>query len=138
MTEERAAVLRSISDSDYTLADPGADIRGKHVVDMHGERFGSVKDLMIDDVEHKVRFLKVASGGFLGMGETELMVPVEAISTVDEDDVHIDKSREHAAGAPHYDPEVTEDHYWDDLYDYYGYGPYFGPGYMYPPIPHYR
>jgi hypothetical protein len=34
--------------------------------------------------------------------------------------------------APHYDPELTTEGYFDRLYVYYGFAPFWMPGYSYP------
>jgi hypothetical protein len=62
---------------------------------------------------------------------------VEAIQSITEDEVRIDQSRDRVAGAPDYDPELVEDDYYKSIYGYYGYAPYWGRGYVYPPYPHY-
>lgn len=138
MTEQTTATLRRLSDTDLTVGDPGEDIRGRKVVDRSGEEVGTVDDLLIDDRENKVRFLRVASGGFLGMGETKFLVPVDAIAEIGEGAVRVDQSREHVAGAPQYDPDLVYDTgYYGGLYGYYGYAPYWAPGYIYPAYPYY-
>ena len=58
-----------LSDSDFVLASPEQDIRGKDVYDADGEKVGRADDLYIDGQERKVRFLEVSAGGFLGIGE---------------------------------------------------------------------
>ena len=129
------ATLLTLTDSELTVSDPAEDIRARTVLDRHGEEVGKVDDLMIDDREHKVRFMRVASGGFLGMGEKTFMIPIDAITRIEADTVHIDQSREHVAGGPGYDPELGDQQYWMDVYGYYGYGPFWGPGYVYPRYP---
>jgi hypothetical protein len=64
---------------------------------------------MIDDGESKVRFLLVGAGGFLGLGKKTVLIPVDAITKVTPDAVHIDHTREHIAGGPGYDPEMVDD-----------------------------
>lgn len=59
-------------------------------------------DLLIDDQEHKVRFLLVEHGGFIGLGETKSFIPVDGRS------------------------------YHGSIYGYYGYTPYWGASYSYP------
>ena len=134
MTDTPATLLR-LSDSDLTVSDPAEDIRGRAVVDRDGEEVGKVDDLMIDDREHKVRFMRVASGGFLGIGEQTFMIPIDAITRIEGDTVHIDQSREHVARGPGYDPDLEDQQYWVDVYGHYGYGPFWGPGYVYPRYP---
>jgi hypothetical protein len=72
--------------------------------------------------------MEIASGGFLGLGETNSFIPVEAITRITDDDVYISPTREHVAGAPRYDPDLVladADYFPGDyllgLYPYYGY-----------------
>src|SRR5205823_1454428 len=120
-----------------TVADHTHDIRGRKVVDRSGEEIGDVDELFVDEGEQRVRFIRVASGGFLGLVETKFLMPVDAITYIDDDIVHVDQTREHVAGAPPYDPELVEEPSWLDYYAYYGYDPYWDPAYMYPPYPIY-
>jgi len=139
-TDDRTALLR-LGDMNLTVANPSEDIRGRKVIDQAGEELGSVDDLFVDDREKKVRFLQVASGGFLGLGATTFLIPVDAITRIEEvaeGTVHIDRTREHVAGAPRYDPELAQPpDYYSDLYGYYGLPPYWGAGYLYPRFPYY-
>jgi len=138
MTTSPTATLEKLSDANLTVADPNEDIRGRKVLDKNGDEVGTVDDLLIDDRERKVRLLEVASGGFLGLGATKVLIPVEAITTIDEQ-VHINHTREHVARAPRYDPDLVQDqHYLGGVYGYYGYGPFWGAGYGYPMFPYYR
>lgn len=139
--EYRGKLLR-LSDTDLTVANPAEDIRGRRVVDKDGEDIGEVDDLLIDEPESRVRFLEVASGGFLGLGETQFLIPVEAITRISEDTVFVNQTRQQVAGTPPYDPdlineEVGEESYYGRVYRHYGYPPYWGPGYVYPPYPYY-
>jgi CBS domain-containing protein len=137
MTNDMGAKLVRLSDTNLTLADRAEDIRGLKVLDLSGEDLGTVNDLLIDERDHKVRFIEVSSGGFLGLGATKFLLPVEAITRIDVDVVHINQSRERVAGAPQYDPALVEERYVSDVYSHYGYPPYWGPDYHYPPYPYY-
>ena len=133
------ATLHQLSDSKLTVADEAEDVRGRKVLDKAGEDVGTVDDLMIDDREKKVRFLRVVSGGFLGLGDTTFLIPVDAITRVTADAVYIDHTREHVAGGPGYNPEmITDLSHLSSVYDHYGYPPYWTPGYMYPVYPWYQ
>ena len=139
MDDDRITRLVRLGETDLTVKDPAEDIRGRAVVDRAGEEIGQIDALLIDEPEANVRFLEVASGGFLGIGEDKRLIPVDAITRIDANQVHIDVTREHVAGAPAYDPALTTDNrYYGDLYGYYGYAPYWGPGYVYPGFPFYR
>jgi hypothetical protein len=72
--------------------------------------------------------LEVGSGGFLGLGEKKQLVPVEAITRVEADLVSISPERTRVAGGPAYDPEVVPERlFYDDVYRYYDYPPFWGP-----------
>ncbi len=63
---------------------------------------------------------------------------MDAVTRIDDDHVHVDQTREHITGAPTYDPDLAYDQeYYGGLYGYYGYQPYWGPGYVYPGYPYY-
>src|SRR5664280_3309647 len=131
-TENRAAqggdrgpdpTLKKLQDLDRTVAIPDKDIRGRMVKDRDGHDLGTIDGLLVDAVGQKVRFMEVATGGILGLGQTKSLIPVEAITRVTNDEVYISHTREHVAGAPAYDPKlVREDStYLSGLYPYYGY-----------------
>ena len=109
--------------------------RDRTVLDRRGEEIGKVSDLIVDDDEAKVRFFEVAFGGVMGIGRTRVLIPVDAVTAVTDDAIRIDQTREHVAGAPVYDPTLVGRPHWEDLYGYYGYGPYWAPGYVYPGYP---
>lgn len=137
-TKGRIPTLEKLSESDLALTDPNEDIRDRRVVDRNGEEIGTIDDLFVDADAMKVRFILVASGGVLGIGEKKFLLPVDALADVDEDVVHVDLTRERAAQAPAYDPDLALAPDYDDLYGWYGYAPYWTPGYVYPPYPYYR
>ncbi len=128
-----ATELRKLSDTGQTVAGSAEDVRGRKVLDSSGAEIGAVDGLMVDDGQHKVRFLRIESGGFLGLGGTHVMIPVEAITRVMPHAVCIDRVREDLRGAPLYDPALvanTDAVYWGGLYGYYGVAPYWGLGGM--------
>lgn len=139
MTPAKVATLIRLADSDLTVADPAEDVRGRTVLDRDANEIGDVKSLLIDEQERKVRFLEVESGGFLGVGGHTRLVPVDAITHVGDDAVHVDQAREHVHASPPYDPELAPDEtYYGDVYGYYGYSPFWMGGYAYPTYPYYR
>lgn len=130
--------LMKLSDTDETVINPDEDIRGRPVKDRDGEDLGTVDDLLVDTSESKVRFLIVASGGILGLGEQKSFVPVDAVTRVLADEVHVDQTKQHVAGAPAYDPELAKaQNFYEDIYGYYGLTPFWGAGYAYPGYPYY-
>jgi sporulation protein YlmC with PRC-barrel domain len=135
MTERRARstgpVLVRLSDSGLALEDLAQDVRGLDVYDNDGDRIGKVEDLYADTEERKVRFLDVSGGGVLGLGEKRFLIPVEAVGEVREDGggVVVDQKRRKVAESPLFDADVVvpQPPYQDELYEYYGFPPYFWP-----------
>lgn len=133
MTTESNATIIKLSDIGETVASSDVDIRGRTVKDKGGKNLGKVHDLLIDDQEHRVRFLLIEHGGFLGLGETKSFIPVDAITKITDDDIFISHTHEHVAKAPPYDPDLVDDRsYHGSIYGHYGYTPYWGAGYSYP------
>ena len=134
VTKQKATLVR-LNDTDLTIEDETEDIRGRQVIDLRGEDLGEIEDLLIDDRDQKVRFIEVASGGFLGLGATRFLIPVDAIDQISDEAVLINQTRERIATAPRYDPMLVDDSYYEELYGYYGYSPYWSAGYTYPAYP---
>ncbi|NJD29924.1 MAG: PRC-barrel domain containing protein [Chloroflexi bacterium] len=121
--------LSRLHDIDRTVSASAEDIRGRMVKDKDGRDIGKIEHLLIDDVEQKVRFMEVGSGGFLGLGETKSFIPIEAITRITADEVYISPTREHVADTPRYDPDLVakDPGYFFDLYAYYGYEGWVSP-----------
>lgn len=130
MTETNQIALVSLEDSGLVLAQPADDVRGLTVVDPHDHRVGKVDDLIIDVAERRARLLVVTSGGLLGLGLTKRLIPVDAVTRVD-DQVHIEAlhTQVHSAesDAAH-DPTPA----YHEMCTHYGYGPFWAPGYVHP------
>jgi len=139
MTDLKTRSLIKLGDTDLTVANKDEDIRGRTVLDSAGEKIGEVSALMIDDREAKVRFMEVASGGILGIGDKHFLIPVDAITRIDRDNVYINQTSTKVQGAPEYDPNLVSkrDDWYSDIYGYYGYSPYWMAGYAYPAYPYY-
>jgi len=87
--------LSSLRDTDRTISSSDQDIRGRMVKDKDGRDLGRIEDLLVDDIERKVRFMEVATGGFLGFGESKSFIPIDAITRMTPDEVYISHTREH-------------------------------------------
>jgi sporulation protein YlmC with PRC-barrel domain len=92
--------LVRLGDSDFVPANPEDDLRGKDVYDAQGQPIGSVEDLYIERKEREVRFLQVGAGGFFGIGEKHLLVPVEAVVEVAAGRVTIEPGRTQKVEGP--------------------------------------
>jgi sporulation protein YlmC with PRC-barrel domain len=136
MTDAKFATLVKLRDSEQTVADRKEDIRGRRVVDINHQPLGKIDALLLDEKENRIRFLEVASGGFLGLGEAKSFIPIDAITKITEEEVHISQSADHVAGAPVYSPTlVIQGHFWENTYSYYGVMPFWSPEYTYPTYP---
>ena len=76
------------------------DIRGLGVFSQTGKQMGSVEDLYIDPAMRKVRFLDVATRGFLGLGKKRFLIPVEVMVEIYEDRITVDQGRDKVSGSP--------------------------------------
>lgn len=136
MDDRQSNRLVKLSDSGLMPSDPAEDIRGRVVIDRDGENIGKVVDLLLDEDDKKVRMVCIEEGGILGIGATPSYLPVDAITSISEAEIHVDQDRGQVAGAPRYDPDlVDESEFYTDLYEHYGYPPYWVPGYVYPGFP---
>jgi sporulation protein YlmC with PRC-barrel domain len=139
MAAPTSNALFKLSASPLRLADRKEDIRGRKVVDEAGNAVGNVADLFIDEREGKVRLLHVnARGGFLGLGETRLLIPVELVTQVAEESVRVNESRRRITGAPRYDPARAVEGYASDVYAYYGCKPSWSGAYRYRSVSGYQ
>ena len=127
MTTQIPGTLHALDDTDRTVADPRADVRGRAVVDRDGARLGRIDDLVVDDQAQRVIFLRVAEGGFLGLWATHHLVPVEAVVAIRPDRVVIDEQRGVSEGGPAYDPELApQPAYYGNVRGWWGVPPSWG------------
>lgn len=134
-TATTASLIRLSKEDNFRFSDPDEDIRGRKVMDKEGKEIAEVEDLLLDEREKKVRFLMVGSGGHgvAKIGKKKSLIPVDAITAIDKKTVTVDQSGDHIIEAPDYDPEITVvPEYFDRVYGWYGYYPYWGPNYRYP------
>jgi sporulation protein YlmC with PRC-barrel domain len=82
---QQVVQLEKLGDSSLTIEPEAADIRGRTVKERDGEEIGEVDDLFVDVQERRVRMMQVASGGFLGLGESKSIIPIDAITKITED-----------------------------------------------------
>jgi len=103
----KSAILVRLSDTDIEISDRD-DLRGRTLIDQHGNDLGDVNDLIVDRDRREVRFLLATSGGFLGIGGTMLLVPVQAIGRVTNKVVAIDRSYSRGFRSNVYNPTLID------------------------------
>lgn len=138
-TTHTTPVVVKLSNDVTSLADKVADVRGYQVVGNNGNEVGDVHDLLIDEHDGKVHFLEVKTGGFLGLGRDDLLIPIGTIDAIDraEQRIRLNQTEDAIKSAPDYDAQtVNEQPYYQSVYQHYGLEPFWSQGYTYPPFPH--
>lgn len=130
--------LVDLDDTGLELADSREDLRGFRVIDLNRDEIGQVDGLLVDEAEHRVRFLEVGSGGLLGLGRKARLIPANAITRIGQEVVHVDTTREQVAAAPKYDPAQAYAPPYEAYlaqFDYYGLPSLWSSGYVHPLLP---
>jgi sporulation protein YlmC with PRC-barrel domain len=98
----------------------GIDLRNTEGVDL-----GTVTDLLIDE-DHHIRFVVFSTGGLLGLGDTEYLVPFEPYTRLlKETDGFVQVNEEELKKTPEFGDNIDPEEYGVRLYDYYGLKPYW-------------
>lgn len=109
-------------------------IIGNKVMNDSGEQLGNIKELMIDLKDGQIAYAVLSFGGFLGLGDKLFAIPWEALTiNLEDHTITLDVDKEVLKDAPGFD----KDHWPDntqyeagwllDIYEYYGYSPYWIP-----------
>ncbi len=95
-----------------------SEIGDAAIFNKRGDEIASIDDLVIDSDNGRIRFAVVGVGGFLGMGETKVIVPWNAFQRhihQDDGDMHmhytLDVSREQLEKAPRFDRDRLNEFY---------------------------
>ena len=116
-------LLIKLGDTKLKLNDSDDDLRNRKVLGPDGNDIGHVSALFLDREHGQIRFLQVGTGGFLGLGEREFLIPVEDVIRTEPAEVHINHTREQVLAEPHYDPKsvtLRDQTFWAAYYGYYG------------------
>lgn len=95
-----------------------------------GEKLGKIEELMMDLESGRIAYAVLSFGGFLGMGDKLFALPFEALKfDIVNEKIILDVDKEILENAPGFDkdnwPEITEHSWLVDVYNYYGYRPYW-------------
>jgi sporulation protein YlmC with PRC-barrel domain len=108
---------------------------GSKVLNPAGEQLGGLKELMVELEDGHIAYAVLSFGGFLGKGDKLFAVPWEAflLNPNNDDMLILNVEKDVLKEAPGFD----KDHWPDnaqyeagwllDIYEYYGYSPYWMP-----------
>ena len=120
--------------NDYPQVLPATTMIGSKVVNPAGEQLGNLKELVIDLDEGRIAYAVLSFGGIMGMGDKLFAIPWEAlVLNAKERTFILDVEKEVLKEAPGFDKDRWPDDaqyeagWLLDIYEYYGYSPYWMP-----------
>lgn len=134
MTSETPTIaVTPLGESELAVEEFDDDIRGRKLRDHSAREIGRIDDVLVDHGERRLRHMLVRIGGFFGIGEKTVVVPVDAITAMRDDWVQVKHASDSVTDAPSYDPGllVDEEHQ-REIYQRYGYPAHWAPEYVYP------
>lgn len=121
--------------TEYPHVLPATTMIGSKVVNPSGEQLGTLKELVIDLEDGRVAYAVLSFGGFMGKGDKLFAIPWEALMFRAKDHTFIlEADKEVLKEAPGFDKDhwpndaQYEAGWLLDIYEYYGYSPYWMPG----------
>ena len=115
MVQERSNLVK-LEDFGGEVEEHWREARGRPVLDKNGEAVGAVEELYVWEEPSTVHLIKASGeeGGFL--------IPVHAVTNVDEDGVKLEKAKDKVTGSPEYgSDDVPDDEARRATFDHDGY-----------------
>jgi sporulation protein YlmC with PRC-barrel domain len=84
------------------------DIIGSNVTGADDQRVGTVDDLILDVESGRIEAAVLSVGGFLGIGDKLVAVPMSELEIGPEREFRISMTREELEQAPEFDPDAAE------------------------------
>lgn len=106
----------------------GTKIVGSHVMNLQKQDIGTIDDLIVNPDTGRVRFAVIGVGGFLGVGDTKVVVPWGAVGLEknkpgDAPSYVLDATKDRLEKAPKFDASKLSDLYAkataQPIFDYY-------------------
>lgn len=103
---------------------------GDEVINLSGEKVGSIKDIMLDIETGRIAYAVLSCGGFLGIGDKLFAVPWNSLSLdADKHAFVFDVDKDRLKQAPGFDkdnwPDMSDRTWGAGVHDYYGVSPYW-------------
>ncbi|MBE0597095.1 MAG: PRC-barrel domain-containing protein [Desulfuromonadales bacterium] len=104
-----------------------SDIKGFAIQNNQGERLGEVSELLVDIEKGKIGYVVISSGGVLGMGEENYIVPFNALTFNEQQNaLTLDMQKEQLQEAPQGDvAEALDQEQGRQIHQFYGVSPYW-------------
>jgi sporulation protein YlmC with PRC-barrel domain len=132
--EEGAKIVSSYDDESSQGPGPrvmaASTLEGDDVVNLAGDKLGTLDEIMIDVPTGRIAYAVLASGGFLGIGDKLLAIPWRAL-TLDADNecFVLDVAKERLEEAPGFDkdnwPAMANESWAREVHTYYRARPYW-------------
>lgn len=105
-------------------------VKGTDVYNTHGEKLGTVEEVMIDKLSGKVAYAVMSFGGFLGIGEKYHPLPWSTLSyDTKQDGYRVPMSKDVLKEAPTYDAgeriDMNDRRWGEQIHRYYNVDPYW-------------
>jgi sporulation protein YlmC with PRC-barrel domain len=107
-----------------------SSVIGTDVVNPNDEALGDIKEMVIDPGTGKVAYAVVAFGGFMGLGQKLVAIPLAAFSyNMSKNEYVLDVPKDRLKEAPSFDaahwPSMADEKWNRDQHSYYGRIPYW-------------
>jgi sporulation protein YlmC with PRC-barrel domain len=113
---EGGANLAKLEDFGGEVAEHWQEAGGSSVLDKNGDEVGTVEELYVWEEASTVHLIKVTGD------EGSFLIPVHAVTNVDEDGVKLETAKAKVTDSPQYDSDdVPDDETRRAAFDYYGY-----------------
>jgi len=123
-TPVKTSIAGNVPEGEHINAFRIDKIIGSAVINLEGERIGSIDDLVIDIDTGDIMYAVLEYGGFMGLGEKLLAVPWQSLTTVPAEGIFIiDQSKAKLKKAPGFDknkwPDIGDRSWGDGINEFY-------------------
>lgn len=123
--DPQAGQLRANASAGQSHLLQASELIGSDVRNQQDEKLGDIKDVMIDLQSGKAPFAVFSSGGFFGVGDRLMAVPISSFKqNSGQDQFVLNMDRERLQSAPSFDkgnwPDMSDESWSSGVYTYYG------------------
>jgi sporulation protein YlmC with PRC-barrel domain len=120
----KKSIAGNVPGNEHINAFRSDKIVGSEVINLEGERIGTIDDLVIDIDTGDIMYAVLEYGGFMGLGEKLFAVPWQSLTTVPAEGIFIiDQSKAKLKKAPGFDknnwPDIGDRRWGEGIYEFY-------------------